>query len=241
MLTRAALGVGVALATVFVAPAAAACGVGAGGAAGLSGCSLAEHEEESRPKWRAGASYGLASTTLRFTGNQRVSQTRHAALATLEHRPTPKVSVQAGLGGVFGEVSLAGQTFGFSPGVIGLLGASYRAVDPADNGGLFMLLTSQLSFAATRANDAAYTAVDLRLGVLFGKTFFDVLTPYATARVFGGPILWSVGGAASQGTDVNKYQVGGGASLLLARRLDLFVEGIPLGERGLAAGAGYAF
>jgi len=231
-----------ALATASLASARAhACGVTAGGAAGLGGCSLAEHEEEARPKWRAGASYAFTSTILRFTGQQRVEQVRHAAIATLERRPTPRLALLAGAGGFGGHLTRGGDRWGLSPGVVAAVGASYRAVDPSDAQGLFMLLTSQLSVAASRADDYPYTAVDLRLGVVFGKTFAERITPYGTARIFGGPILWRLDGAEVQGTDVNKYQVAGGVAVLLGRSIDLFVEGVPLGERGFAAGAGAAF
>ncbi|MDB4940658.1 MAG: uncharacterized protein JWP97_192 [Labilithrix sp.] len=92
------------------------------------------------------------------------------------------------------------------------------------------------------ASSTTFTAGDLRAGVIVGKTFGDVLTPYVTGRVFGGPIYWHLDGASVTGTDLYKYQAGGGVSLaLLRRRLDVFAEGIALGERGFAAGLGTTF
>ena len=67
-------------------------------------------------------------------------------------------------------------------------------------------------------------------------------TPYLVARAFGGPIWWRIDGELVRGTDLYKYQFGGGFSFALpSRALDVFVEGIGLGERGLAAGLGTGF
>jgi len=44
------------------------------------------------------------------------------------------------------------------------------------------------------------------------------------------------------GHDAYQYQVGGGLSLALFKgRLDVFAEGIALGEKGVAAGIGTTF
>jgi hypothetical protein len=74
-----------------------------------------------------------------------------------------------------------------------------------------------------------------------GWTFARLLSPYVEARAFGGPAYWRVQGEDVQGTDAYHYQLGAGASLLIARRLDVFVEGVGLGERGVSTGLGLAF
>jgi hypothetical protein len=86
-----------------------------------------------------------------------------------------------------------------------------------------------------------YSAFDLRLGAVVGTTFFDRLSPYALGRVFGGPVYWRYQGAAVTGTDTHHYQLGAGLALMLARRLDIFAEAVPLGERSLSAGASVSF
>ncbi len=113
---RAVVAVGIALCASLVGARASACGVTAGGAAGLAGCSLAEHEEEARPKWRAGGSYAFTATTLRFTGQQRTEQVRHAAIATLERRPTPRLALLVGVGGFGGSLTRGADRWGLSPG-----------------------------------------------------------------------------------------------------------------------------
>jgi len=55
------------LATMAASVSARACGVST--ADGLSSCSLAEHEEETRPRWRVGASAACTSTAIDFGNN----------------------------------------------------------------------------------------------------------------------------------------------------------------------------
>lgn len=73
------------------------------------------------------------------------------------------------------------------------------------------------------------------------KRLGDVPSPYAVVRAFGGPITWQYQGQSVTGTDGHHYQVGAGLTLVLARAVNLFVEGVPLGERSLAAGGAVAF
>jgi len=77
-----------------------------------------------------------------------------------------------------------------------------------------------------------------RGGVIVGKTFARFFTPYAVARVFGGPVFWQCGAGVDLGGDVHHFQVGAGLTLTLANRVDVFFEGIPLGERALSGGVG---
>ena len=80
----------------------------------------------------------------------------------------------------------------------------------------------------------------MHVGAVVGIPIARVVTPYVVARAFGGPIAWRIDTASKTGTDAYHVQLGGGVSALLFRRVDLFVEGIPLGERGVSAGLGVA-
>jgi hypothetical protein len=134
--------------------------------------------------------------------------------------------------------------YDFGPGPIVAAGVAYRIVD----GRPFVVLSSVLSGSVTTTHvsgetegGAQYEAFDLRLGVIAGTTLFDVFSPYAVARVFGGPVFWHYQSHALTGTDVSHVQLGAGGALLIAQRLHLFVEGIPLGEQALSAGLTLAF
>jgi hypothetical protein len=53
--------------------------------------------------------------------------------------------------------------------------------------------------------------------------------------------VWSYRGESMLGQDAHHYQLGGGVSAVIARRVDVFVEGSALGEQAVAGGAGFAF
>jgi hypothetical protein len=237
------------VAATFAAVAARACGVST--ADGLSSCSLEEHDEETRPRWRAGAAGLYTSTAIDF-GGFRGDETRGSVIASLAYQPTRRLTFQLAAGStVGGHLDTPTGIYDFSPGPTAAMGASYRLVQGTKP---FVILTANLSFsdaetqlsAADAASnpgvpDVRYDAFDLRGGVLVGTTLWRMLSPYAVVRAFGGPVYWQYQGANVTGTDAHHYQVGAGLTLVVVHRVDLFVEGIPLGERSLAAGAAVAF
>ncbi len=212
---------------------------------------------------RLSASYAFTSTTLLFGDGRRADLTRHAVFGSMQFplSRTGTLTAQLGAGGIAGGELVHGaarDTIG--PGFAAFGGIAWRAYDGTD-ALPFVQLTATLSgtHALTRTDDRGthtdgsssagarpetprFTAFDLRVGAIAGKTFANAFTPYVTARAFGGPITWRFDGASVTGTDLYKYQLGGGLSLaLFGRRLDVFAEGIALGERGLAAGIGTTF
>jgi hypothetical protein len=221
---------------------ASACGAGTGGAAGISGCSLAEHEEEARPKWRVGAGYAFTSTGLHFDGGLRVDEIRNSAIVMGDYAPSRRLTLEAGIGPFLGgSITTPVARYALTPGITAALGGSWRLID-ADGAIPFILLTAQLSYISSSAPaGVGYNAFDLRLGGLVGWTFFHALTPYAVGRAFGGPVYWRYLGAAVVGTDDHHWQVGAGVSIRVSRRFDVFAEGVPLGEQGVTAGAGVSF
>jgi hypothetical protein len=97
------------------------------------------------------------------------------------------------------------------------------------------------SSTATQTSDRArpYSAYDVRGSALIGKTFARIVTPYALGRAFGGPAFYRWDDRTRvTGTDLYKYQVGAGVAFRVGS-FDVFGEGVPLGERGFAAGAGW--
>jgi hypothetical protein len=218
-----------------------ACGAGAGGAAGISGCSLAEHEEEARPKWRVGAGYAFTSTGLHFGSGLRVDEVRNSSVVLLDYSPLRRLTLEAGAGPFLGgSITTPAGRYALAPGLASALGGSWRLLD-TDGAIPFALLTAQLSYVSSSApQGTGYNAFDLRLGAAVGWTFWHALTPYVVGRAFGGPVYWRYQGAAITGTDDHHWQVGGGLSLRVAR-VDVFAEGVPLGEQGVTAGAGFSF
>src|SRR5580658_6911972 len=79
-----------------------ACGAATGGAAGISGCSLSEHDEEARLKWRVGAGYSFTSTGLHFGSGLRVDEIRDSAVVALDYKPVSRLTLEAGAGPFLG-------------------------------------------------------------------------------------------------------------------------------------------
>jgi hypothetical protein len=179
------------------------------------------------------------ATALRF-GHDRGDETRYGTVAMLAYAPTPRLTFQGSAGATFeGVLRMADGEHAFKPGVLAAAGVSYRLLD----GPPFVMLTSLLSGSAaathlnSQASSTGYEAFDLRVGAVGGITLFDVLSPYVLARTFGGPVFWHYRGRARIGTDVYHYQLGGGLALRIAKRVEILVEGVPLGEQAITFGA----
>lgn len=236
----------VALAALLAPRAASACGAAYPG--GPVMCEIPESLAKlwRRPVARVSASYAFTSTTLLFGSAGRADLTRHAALAGTELPLGPRLSVQVGAGGVIGGAlthSVSRDEIG--PGWSAYAGLAGRAIT-GEGAAPFVQLSGVVSTThmatKTPTESPTYRALDVRLGAMVGKTFARTVTPYAAARVFGGPIFWRLAGQAATGTDLYKYQLGAGVAVsVLDRRLDAFVEGIALGERGVSAGLGTTF
>jgi hypothetical protein len=54
-------------------------------------------------------------------------------------------------------------------------------------------------------------------------------------------VFWRLAGEDVLGGDVHHYALGAGAILRLPARLEVFAEGMALGERSVSVGAGVAF
>lgn len=217
-----------------------ACGVSA---SGVSSCSLAEHDEATRARWAVGVSGLYTATRLRFSGSLYAEQVRGAVLASLAYLPTPRLVLQLGAGAALGgSLTAPDGKHTFSPGPIAALGLDYRAFD---DGRYFLVLTSGLSFTAAqtqRSDDptVGYEALDLRIGAQLGVQLANIVRPYVVTRAFGGPVFWRNQGKAVTGTDTHHYQVGLGTGVNLTKKLNLFAEGIPFGERAVSAGLGFS-
>lgn len=227
---------------IITLPAARAWACGVSGPDGVWSCSFEEHEEELRPRWNVGVAGMLTATSLRFGDAGSGDQTRTGVVAAVAYAPTPRLRLQASLGaGLGGELRMPNGRHDIKVGPTAAVGVGYRLL----SGAPFLALTAVLSASTARTHhedrSTRYTAFDLRLGAAFGATFFDVLSPYALARVFGGPIFWRYENKAVTGTDAYHFQLGAGLAWRIAERVDLFVEGVPLGERVLTGGVSAIF
>ena len=215
------------------------------GATGIQTCDGDESGTIAR-RFRVGANVGGFSSTVKFPGHDTDIR-QLSTTATLDVRASERTTVQAALGAVVdGRLEVDGTIHDVRPGWLVAAAIAQRLVD-AHGSTPFVLVSGSLGFgrAHTRervagASDVALTSVDLRGGVTVGWTLLDVLSPYLAARVFGGPVAWTLRGESVVGGDRYHYQLGGGLSVHTGR-FDAYVEVAPLGEKRASAGLGVAF
>ena len=174
---------------------------------------------------------------------------RTAVSASFDYQLNATTTLSFGAGaGTGGSLEARGDHHAITPGWLATASYARRLVDGAGSLPFVILgLSFGASGASTRlsaspeAESGLLYAFDFRGGLTVGKTFFKVLSPYAAARLFGGPVLWRLDGAIALGTDVNHYQLAAGLVTALPRGVDVFVEGAPLGERSVSLGGGLSF
>lgn len=185
-----------------------------------------------------GVAGGWFSTDLEL-GDGEVSISETTMMAAATYHPGPSFGVELALGAVL-DGEMGDHEGDVSSGVAVSAAATWLALFESERRPFILVSFSLSGSRAEAVSDDGeahgLTALDARLGALVGKTFGPA-TPYAVARAFGGPVSWTLGGEEVTGGDVHHYTVGAGASLRLARRLQLAVEGMPLGERSATLSA----
>jgi hypothetical protein len=86
-----------------------------------------------------------------------------------------------------------------------------------------------------------WIAYDVRAGVMVGKTIGERFVPFASARAYGGPVDWKLGGEDVIGSDKYHYTVGLGATYRIPGKVSLFAEVLGLGEKSASLGGSVAF
>lgn len=161
-----------------------------------------------------------------------------------------KFTITFGVGGLaLGSLVTERERYDVDAGWIGAAGLSWSVL--AEDEDLPYVVLSAL-LGATRASvrsqsidgpaaHGSYLGLDVRFGATVGKTFFGWLSPYAAARVFGGPVIWSQGDGSKLGSDRFHVQGALGVVFILPEHLDLFIEGSPGGEQGGFGGIGWRY
>jgi hypothetical protein len=183
---------------------------------------------------------------------------RRAVSASIDRRMSESWTLSFAAGaGLPGVLVMGGERHRIEAGWLVAVASSWRLADGRGTLPFFALLSFTLagSGASTRlespplqaaqsradAEPVPLFAADARLGLIVGKTFFDVLTPYAGVRFFGGPVLWRFHGEDVLGSDTRHIQVALGLSSALPSGFDLFAEVAPFGERAATVGGGVSF
>ncbi len=227
------------------------------GPAGTISCTGVEAEGVAPPQGRAGLAVGWSRASLVFDAasdggdDGDVTVDHFAVVASMDFFTGGNTTYQLATGSfVTGTLTAGGVEREMGPGWLLSGGATWRVLDGTEGAQPYVILS--LTFGATGTRTFAdppevdaplrgsYLAFDARFGAAVGKTFAGVVSPYAAARAFGGPVLWTEGGETRTGTDRYHVQLAGGVALLLTP-FDVFVEGAPLGEVGVSGGVGAQF
>ncbi len=168
-----------------------------------------------------------------------------------DYRLSPTTTVGGGVGvGLGGLITMGAQRFRVLPGWELTGSYSRRLLDGRGklpflvlgiSGGASGATTRQEVYGVPAPGTTGFYAFDVRAGLTVGKTFWNTLSPYAVFRAFGGPVLWGQGGKTQLEGDLYHVQLGAGLVTVLPRAFDVFVEGVPLGERALTMGLGKTF
>ena len=193
--------------------------------------------------WELTASYGRSYADLHFTNDLQLQE--QMTIISVARRVGSAWTVYGAAGAILGgQIEDPTGRHDVGAGWMLSLGGS-RLVFP--QAGWRPFLSGALALSASRTDttppDGGATsslwAIDLRGSVAAGWTFFERATVYGAFRAFGGPVFWDR--VSQAGGDQYHVQGAVGASVGLVRDVRLFVEGAPLGQRGIQAGLGLAF
>jgi hypothetical protein len=179
-------------------------------------------------------------THVRFENDETFELTEQAATAFAGYSTPTGWSYRASVGALI-DGGLEPGTHDFDPGFVAALGVSRQW--PLGDGQWFVTGSAGLSVArasthmAGGAGDVSFTAGDARVGAIAGRTLGGIWNPYVLARGFGGPVWWTVNGAAVSGTDTRHFQLGAGLSVATSIGLTINVDVSALGEQAASLGA----
>lgn len=180
------------------------------------------------------------SSTLEFDGDASLDLDlkQTAVTATIGYVRASQLSLRGSLGVVLdGSLEANGRVHDIGPGAVAAFGAARQWV-LGSRGFVSGSLTLGVSRVTTSEAGMARTplwAVDGRLGGTIGWTSGPV-SPYALARVFGGPVFWTLDAKDVVGTDTHHYQLGVGVSVAAGKSLSILVDASLLGERAASLG-----
>lgn len=208
------------------------------GPTGLAQRCTGKHADDAEPLPTHRFGLGAAGVqTVLLIGPDRLRMEQLAFTAQLQVHFGSKRTLSVGAGALLGGTLASDSAqYHLGPGGTASVGYSQLVVEP--KGAVpFVMLSGSLAVTHAPTRIGTYFAADVRAGVAVGWLLFDRFTPYATTRVFGGPVFWR----GQTGTDQFHFQLGAGFVLGLPGGFDVVVECVPLGEQALSAGVGFSF
>jgi hypothetical protein len=163
------------------------------------------HGDEPELSYRVGLNAAAVQTTI-ITNPERLGVRQLAVTASFDVHFDKRRTLQLGGGSVIaGTIQLSDRIYRLGPGGTISLGYSYLVVEPS---GFvpFVMVSGAVSATAAAADLTPYFALDLRAAVAAGWVLFKRVSPYVTARAFGGPVTWR----GLTGGDATHVQLGAG-------------------------------
>jgi hypothetical protein len=181
--------------------------------------------------------YGVSAFRSTLLMDTPVGIEQLATTLTWERHFGPRHTLQVGGGPVLaGALTWKDFRYAMGRGATASVGYSYLLVQP--KGAVpFVMLSASIAGTNAPTGLGRYWALDLRGSVAAGWLLFDRWTPYAAARVFGGPVAWN----GQVGGDRYHVQLGAGFVLGLPAGFDFTFEVVPLGEQSISGGIGFSF
>jgi len=213
-----------------------------GAPVGPTGC---EGNYQARPEraWILGAALGAFDTELIFEDDTEPDITEISLVASGGYRWGEGWSARLAAGAVLaGTIEHDGRTHEVGAGwvVAASLSRSFTfagrwfAAGSVTAG--FSSISTEEDLGASMGERVDLMSGDVRLGVIAGVTLWERVSPYAQARAFGGPVMWTLDGQDITGTDQHHYQLGLGVNASLPWDLSALLDVSVLGERALSIG-----
>ncbi len=188
---------------------------------------------------------GAFSTTIGFDNDQDVDIEQSSVSATVGYQLSTRWGVVGSLGGILGGTVTTDVEGDIGTGITGSISGTYLAMYEGEKKpfilGSLTFGSSRTSVVSDDTMEHTWQAFDLRAGCMVGKTFAERFVPFASARVFGGPVLWTLGGEDVIGSDIYKYTLGAGFTYRIPGTFSIFVEALPVGEQSASLGASMTF
>ena len=210
-----------------------------GAPVGTTGC----EGDAGSGRWFVGSAFGITDTRLLFEGDRHYDLQNQSLIAFAGYRMRSGWSVQGSVGALLGGELVGDEmpgTFDIGTGVVASVTGARRwsfgdGLWFVNGSATFALARSHTQETGTADSDPLL-ATDLRFGVTAGRTFAELVSPYLMARVFGGPVMWTIAGEDVTGSDTSHVQLGGGLNLSLTTAFSVVVDASVLGERSVAVG-----
>jgi hypothetical protein len=159
--------------------------------------------------------------------------------AGVTRRTSENFFVQAGAGALLGSSIDPGDgTLDLRTGLVVQAAATWRALEGYDEEP-WVAVTFGFTHLRVSSDDGQdYRGTDLSLGIAVGRSFAEVVAPYAAVKIFSGPVTWRHG-ERLRGNDAKKWQAAVGLVAAVSSGVDLQLEVAPLGVRSAVLSIGF--